>query len=69
MKIEICYLCKEKVEKNTRKRNYIEKLKVNFFLQGNIVLLCIAYVIENIAILKKHLQIFRMDPIIVIILR
>ena len=45
MKIEICYLCKEKVEKNTRKRNYIVKLKINVFLQGNIEVLCKAYVI------------------------
>ena len=35
------------MKKNTRKRNYIVKLKINVFLQRKIEVLCIVYVIEK----------------------
>ena len=42
---KICYICKEKFEKNMWRIEKIVKLEIIVFIQGNIEVLRIAYVI------------------------
>ena len=42
---KICYICKEKFEKNMWRIEKVVKLEIIVFIQGNIEVLRIAYVI------------------------
>ena len=51
----VAYICKERFEKNVSKVKDIVRLVIIVIMGENIVVLCIAYVIENTACLKKCL--------------
>ena len=57
---KIYYICKENFE-NRYMKDKIYRKEIIAIMQGNIEVLRIAYVIENIMYLKKFLQFFIMD--------
>ena len=65
---KICYICKEKFEKKYFKDKKYRKVRDHPIIQGNIKVLCIAYVICNIVYLKKILKLFIMDVTTIMIL-
>ena len=50
---KVCYICKKNLKINMWKIKTIVKLEIIVIIQGNIELLHIAYVIQNIVYLKK----------------
>ena len=58
---------KKKLKINMWKIKNIAKLEITAIIQGNIQVLWIAYVIQNIAYLKEFLSLFIMDLTIIII--
>ena len=65
---KICYICNKKLENKYLEDKKYRKIKIIVILQGNIEVLCIAYIILNIVFLKKFLQFFIMDlPMITIL--
>ena len=50
---KICYICKEKFENKYLKDKKYRKIRDHIIIQGNMEVLRIAYVIQNIVYLKK----------------